>query len=127
MVFYVNFFSRDCCNNQYKRIREIHISFFVIASSTTNNLATKYLDSNKVTPTNYKENVKRSQFWIPILENRIIQTESANLKILNFNANLITVYVNKWFAMIKQGYLIAANHLFYLGLLLVRFWDKSIN
>ena len=82
-------------------IRENCKSLFTGKSSICNNLLTKYLDSNKITTADYKENVKRSQFWIPILENKIIQTESANLKVLNFKANLITIYIDKWFAMIK--------------------------
>ncbi len=77
------------------------MSFFVAKSSVSNNSVNKYLDSNKITKADYKENVKRSQFWIHILENKIIQTESANLKVLNFKANLITIYLNKWFAMTK--------------------------
>ena len=100
MIFWVIFLS-DRCNTDYKRTREIYISFLDRKSSTSHNSPTKYLDSNRISVRDYKENVKRSQFWIPFLENKIIQTESADLKILNFNANLTTIYVNKWFAMIK--------------------------
>ena len=91
----------DRCNTYQKGTSEIYISFFDGKSLTSHNLATKYLDSNKILATDYKENVKRSQFWMSILENMIIQTESAYLKILNFNTNLTTIYVNKWFAMTK--------------------------
>jgi hypothetical protein len=51
----------------------------------------QYLYSDANSQANYKENVKRSQFFISILDNKFIQTESAHLKILNFNTNLTTI------------------------------------
>lgn len=42
-------------------------------------------------PVNYKENIKRSQFLSSILENKIIETESAHLKILTFKTHLRTI------------------------------------
>ncbi|PZO42405.1 MAG: hypothetical protein DCF19_07395 [Pseudanabaena frigida] len=42
----------------------------------------------------------------------IIQTESAYLKILNFNTNLKTLFTDKWLATTKYFYLLIASHLF---------------
>jgi hypothetical protein len=57
-----------------------------------------YLDSDNIISTDYKDNVKRSQFLLSILHNKIIQKESAYLKILRINTYLKTIYLNKWLA-----------------------------
>jgi hypothetical protein len=51
----------------------------------------KYKYWSGLTSVNYKENIKRSQLLSSILENKIIETESAYLKILTFKTHLRTI------------------------------------
>jgi hypothetical protein len=74
-----------------KRMNDFGSFFFVEILAKNKSVITCFV-SGKITRADYKENVKRSQFLLAILENEIIKSESAYLKTLSFNINLRTVY-----------------------------------